>query len=289
MNKVKFLCYALLGYGLSLNPGLAADDVPECGWDPPVIEHSQQSVTVVTEDGQRLTRQYEVQEPSCKLLGADKCGEGEKFAAFTGSFAEDGTVTYASPKCCKKDEIGKFGKDDKSGFWTCRNSIGNLTVTAHSEILCCPQTCPKDDPQKQAEIAKRKSMYAECQSNNEISDELLKEHGKWPLSQVVYDACDCPETVLNDPCSVIQSGSDFWGNKEFAKCWPDGLCAFECPSSGPCACGETGGCSTSSNTKYTCSGSEVNYSNPPECCDGAYQTCGGGCAIQNPNTFLGGC
>ncbi len=276
MNKVKFLCYALLGYGLSLGPGLAADDVPECGWDPPVIKHSQQSVAVVTEDGQRLTRQYKVQEASCKRLGADKCGEGKKFAGFSGSFTEDGTVDSAYPECCEKDEIGKFGKDDKSGFWTCRNSIGNLTVTAHSDILCCPKTCPEDDPEKQKEIADQKSMYAECKSKNEISDKELKEHGLWPLSQVVYDACGCPETKLVDPCNVNQD----------EHCFRNGICGIMCPSSGPCACGESGGC-TSSNIKYTCSGSEVNYS--PECCDGAYQTCDGGCAIQNPNTFLGGC
>lgn len=278
MNKVKFLCYALLGYGLSLSPGLAADDVPECGWDPPILKYSQQSLTVVTEDGQRLTRQYEVQEASCKLLGADKCGEGKKFAGFGGSFTEDGTVDSAYPECCEKDEIIKFGKDDKSGFWTCRNSIGHLTVTAHSDILCCPKTCPEDDPEKQKEIADQKSMYAECKSKNEISDKELKEHGLWPLSQVVYDACGCPETKLVDPCNVNQD----------EHCFRNGICGITCPYSGPCACGESGGC-TSSNIKYTCSGSEVNYSNPPECCDGAYQTCDGGCAIQNPNTFLGGC
>lgn len=288
MNKVKFLFYALLGYGLSLGPGLAADDVPECGWDPPVIEHSQQSVAVVTEDGQRIMRQYKVQEASCKLLGSDKCGKGKKFAGFSGSFTEDGTVTSAYPECCEKDEIVKFDKDDKNGFWTCRNSIGRLTVTAHSGILCCPQTCPEDDPQKQAEIAGQKSLYATCQSKNEISAKLLKEHGMWPLSQVVYDACGCPETKLLDPCNVYQYVHTD-GSITTERCFSDGSCGITCPYSEPCACGETGGCSTSSNTKYTCSGSSVNYSDPPECCDGAYQTCGGGCAIQNLNTFLGSC
>lgn len=281
MNKVKFLCYALLGYGLSLGPGLAADDVPECGWDPPVIEHSQQSVAVVTEDGQRITRQYKVQEASCKLLGADKCDEGTKFAGFGGSFTEDGTVTSAYPVCCEKDKIIKFYEDDKSGFWTCRNSMGRLTVTAHSGILCCPKTCPEDDPQEQADKDWLESIYNKCISNaEEISIKLLKEHDLWPLSYVDYNACGCPIHKLHDPCNALEDS-----NSQPQSCTIFGFCSDYC--AGLCSCSEEGGCDELTHRKYSCSYGEAYMSE--ECCDGAYQTCDGGCAIQNPDTFLGDC
>lgn len=259
MNKVKFLFYALLGYGLSLGPGLAADDVPECGWDPPVLKYSQQSLTVVTEDGQRLTRQYEVQEASCERLGSDKCGKGEKFAGFSGSFTEDGTVTIAYPKCCEKDEIIKFDKDDKSGFWTCRNSLGRLTVTAHSGILCCPKTCPEDDPKEQKEIADRISRMSKCQKGTQYTG---------PLVEIDYDQCGCKVTTVYDPCDPGDHDSDirYFCTDEGCKSEQDCRPANEYE--------EYCGCSSSSES---------------ECGDGTYLGCYGCCYTRKPNTFLGDC
>ena len=286
MRTLKFLFYALLGCGLLAAPSLADDTVPKCDWDPPTIKNSQQSLTVVTEDGTRTTRSYNVQEASCKLLSADKCGEDEKFAGFGGSFTEDGEARSATPVCCGKDTVVKFGPDDKSGFWTCRNSLGLLTVTVHSDILCCPKICPEDDPKKQAEIAEWKSQYAKCQSKNDISTKLLIEHGLWPLSQVVSDECGCPKTILNDPCNVNHQGLPD-GTTQPERCFSDGSCGITCPFNGPCRCGEGDGCQN--HIRYTCDINTVNYSDPPECCDGAYQTCESGCAIQNAGTFLGDC